>query len=172
MIWILALVLVTVVLLPMALVVLRGAPYVPTLKQARKDALTLLLKSGLKKGDLVVDLGSGDGSLLIEMAKQGYRAEGYELQPLLWAISSLRLRHAGVRLGASIRLKDFRKTKLPADTRAIFVFTAGPFVQSIASQLLDQEFENSVTVISNGFELPGLALERTEGQLHLYRIEE
>ena len=55
-------------------------PYVAT--QSRK--IEIIMKfAQVKKGETIVDLGSGDGRLLFACAKKGARAIGYEINPLL-----------------------------------------------------------------------------------------
>src|SRR3990167_10959112 len=73
-------------------VILVGAPYAPTLRRQQKIALELL---DLKPGQVLYDLGCGDGRLLVAAAKAGYRAVGYEINPALAAIAYLRTRRYG-----------------------------------------------------------------------------
>jgi hypothetical protein len=68
------------------LVVLIGAPYLPTLKSQRQQALKLL---ALKPGQTLLDLGSGDGRLLLAAAKQGIKSVGIEANPFLFVFSWL-----------------------------------------------------------------------------------
>lgn len=93
-----------------------GAPYVPTLNAELKRAFTELYP--LKPSDVVVDLGSGDGRVLLEAARHGAKAFGYELNPLLVVISKLRLSSK-----ADIRLADMWSVTLPAETTLVYVFT-------------------------------------------------
>ena len=76
----------TVIVVPFAFVLLYGAPYLPTRKAQANRALDLLK---LKEGDIFVDLGSGDGAVLIEAAKRGLVCYGYELNPLVWLVSKV-----------------------------------------------------------------------------------
>ena len=64
-----------------------GAVYIPTIKDQRQKALDLL---NLKPGQSLVDLGSGDGTMLVLAAKSGLTAIGYELNPFLFIISWFR----------------------------------------------------------------------------------
>ena len=70
-------------------VLLRGAPYVPTLDKQVNAALDLL---DLKPGETLLELGSGDGKVLIAAAERGLHVVGIELNPLLVAVSWLRTR--------------------------------------------------------------------------------
>ena len=58
----------------------RGPFYVPT---RRKYVPRIIAMLDLKAGDKVVDLGSGDGRLVIALAEAGAEAHGFEHNPLL-----------------------------------------------------------------------------------------
>lgn len=51
----------------------------------------------IKEGETLVDLGSGDGRLLIESAKRGAHAIGYEINPFLVFITLIHAKLRGVR---------------------------------------------------------------------------
>lgn len=61
-------------------VILFGAPYLPTLSRQRKVALEML---DLKKGQTLIEPGSGDGRVLAEAARKGINCIGIELNPIL-----------------------------------------------------------------------------------------
>jgi SAM-dependent methyltransferase len=145
---------------------LRGAPYVPTKRRDIESALEMMQ---LKPGDTVVDLGSGDGSVLKIAADKGHRAVGYEINPLLVLISRWRLR--GHR-DARVVFGDFRLLQLPDDTRAIYMFSAGAFITSMGEYLKREvgRMGHPVTVVSYGFKLSGEKPVATSGALAKYRI--
>lgn len=60
------------------------------------------------KGSLV-DLGSGDGRIVIEAARLGLRSEGLELNPWLVAYSRWKAYRAGVSASTSFHAKDLWK---------------------------------------------------------------
>jgi len=64
--------------------ILFGAPYLPTMKNQSKEALDLI---DLKNGQTLIDLGSGDGRVLKEAAKRGFKVIGYEINPFLVIVS-------------------------------------------------------------------------------------
>jgi len=70
-------------------VLLRGAPYVPTLDAQGRAALDLL---GLESGQTLLELGSGDGKMLVLAAQAGLNVVGIELNPFLVIVSWLRTR--------------------------------------------------------------------------------
>ena len=55
-------------------VILFGAPFLPTLKNQIEAIFELL---DLKEGQTLIELGSGDGRILLEAAKRGINVVGY-----------------------------------------------------------------------------------------------
>lgn len=164
----LLIVLVGVIALCFGFVVLRGAPYVPTLRSDVQKALDI---AQLKPGQTIVDLGSGDGRLLAAAADRGVVAVGYELNPLLVLVSRWRCRRYGNRV--SIRLRDFWRTPMPEGADCVFVFLADPFMKRLADFLSDEVRRSGrpIILVSYGFELPGMQPIRKDRALLCYRIK-
>lgn len=145
-----------------ALIVLVGAPYVPT-KQAELSKVFDAIK--LRKGARVVDLGAGDGRVMLEAVKRKYRAEGYELNPILVAIAKYRLRKypdAICHIG-DYWLADVGRANL------VFVFSAQPYMKRL-SQKLSSELQPGAMVVSYGFSLPGRKIYTRVGAANIYRF--
>ena len=77
------------VVLCFGVVVAVGPPYVPTLTRQIETALDLL---DLQPGQTLLELGAGDGRVLVAAARRGLKVVGYELNPLLALIAWLRTR--------------------------------------------------------------------------------
>src|SRR5258708_6899695 len=75
------------IILSFGFVVMFGAPYVPTLQPQARIAIEMI---NLKPGETLLELGCGDGKLLVLAAQTGVYAVGYELNPILVAIAWLR----------------------------------------------------------------------------------
>lgn len=148
-------------------VAFRGAPYVPTHRSTIREAFELV---ELEKGDLVVDLGSGDGSVLLAAARKGYRAVGYELNPILNLVAWLRCWRQ--HLHVKIHLHDFWLASWPPDTKAVFVFLAGPYMKKLRRKLDAEMAKRSepLYVISNGFSIPGALPQKIHKGLYLYKL--
>ena len=71
----------------------KDAPWVPT-PQELVD--TMLDMATVSAGDLVIDLGAGDGRVVISAAHRGARAIGVELDPGLVALAKTNAATAGV----------------------------------------------------------------------------
>ena len=80
---VLVLLVTAILILPGCLAMRTGAPYVATPKPYRRTMTEL---AAIQPGERVVDLGSGDGSLLKEAARRGATAIGYELSLPLYEI--------------------------------------------------------------------------------------
>jgi 16S rRNA A1518/A1519 N6-dimethyltransferase RsmA/KsgA/DIM1 with predicted DNA glycosylase/AP lyase activity len=72
--------------LTFGLVLLVGAPYVPTLRKQIGTALDLL---DLQPGETLLEIGSGDGRVMRAAAQRGLNVVGIELNPLLVVVSWL-----------------------------------------------------------------------------------
>ena len=140
-----------------------GAPWLPVRKQDIKAAFDLV---EVGANDLVIDLGSGDGRLLVACAEKGAHVIGYELNPILCVISRLRLKRFGEH--ASI----VRQNLLKADVSKVdIVFIFGmEWIMPLVSEKLKREAKTDVKIVSFAFELPGLIEGKKEGIARLYRL--
>ncbi|MFO0882202.1 MAG: hypothetical protein U0491_02020 [Candidatus Saccharimonadales bacterium] len=144
-------------------VVLVGAPYVPTLKEQQHDALDLL---DLKKGQTLLELGSGDGRMLRAAAQRGIHAVGYELNPFLVIVSYIvcfKYRHQ-----ISIRWGNFWQKEWPI-TDGIYVFLLQKFMANLDTKITQQYAGKKVKVVSYAFEIPGKNPNKRKGALALYQ---
>ena len=110
-------------LLAMALVLAAGSSHaqpteeVPFITSPDNVTLEMLNAAGVKRGDHVIDLGSGDGRIVI-LAARRFEATGLgvEIDPRLVEISKTNARNAGVTDKAEFREQDLFKTDLAAAT--------------------------------------------------------
>ncbi len=85
-------------------------PYVPTPQEVVERMLEL---AGVKKGDVVYDLGSGDGRIVVTAAKKyGVKAIGFEIDPERIKESHENIKKAGVGNLVEIRQQDIRTVDL------------------------------------------------------------
>jgi preprotein translocase subunit YajC len=98
------------------LVVFIGAPYVPSQKKYIKHAFDYF---GVKAGDTIVDIGSGDGVVLRIASRFGATAVGYEINPILVTISKiLSFRDPNV----EVRLENAWLATFPKSTTLVYAF--------------------------------------------------
>ena len=84
-------------------------PYVQTPMEIVERMLRM---AEVKKGDYVIDLGSGDGRIVIEAAKRGARGVGVDLDPSLVRLANENAARAGVAERAQFRVQDLFETDL------------------------------------------------------------
>lgn len=149
------------------LIVFRGAPFVPTRVQ---DIDELFKLHDFKKDEILIDLGSGDGRVLIEAAKRGLKSVGYELNPFLMVYSWFRVRKLP---HTTVRLEDFWRAKLPVNTAVVFVFLAGPFMNKLDRKLQNEatRLGHSIELISYGMQVPKKLEATKRGAFVVYSYE-
>lgn len=142
-------------------VLLFGAPYVPTLNPQVKAALEL---AGLERGQTLLELGCGDGKVLIAAAKQGINVVGYELNPLLALIAWIRTRR--YRKYVRIIWGDFwRKPWPPAE--AVFTFLLPKYMKKLDKKVIRYEHK-PVKLVSFAFTIPNKPETRQKDGVYLY----
>lgn len=146
------------------LVVFFGAPYLPTLKKQTEEALELL---DLKPGQILLELGSGDGRVLRAAAEEGIYAIGYELNPLLVAYSYFR--HFKYRRLISLKWTNFWYSSLP-ESDGIYTFLHTRFMKKLDKKI-SHESTKPIKLVSYAFEVPGRKPQKTLGGLYLYSYQ-
>lgn len=86
-----------------------GAPYEGTGRKKVKDIVEI---ADARKNDKVVDLGSGDGRIVMAFAEKGIEAHGYEINPFLVIASKIKIQKKGLEKKAFIHWKSFWKVNL------------------------------------------------------------
>jgi SAM-dependent methyltransferase len=140
-----------------------GAPYVPTLKAQRDQALDLL---DLKKGQTLLELGSGDGSLLIDAAERGLKVVGYEFNLILVLISRWRARRVKDRV--KIIWGNFWKADL-SQADGIFVFQMDYSMKRLEAKILAEK-KGKVKLASHAFKISGRKPAAKSGSVILYEF--
>jgi len=97
------------------------APFVPTPQEVVDRMLEL---AQVSQGDLLYDLGSGDGRIVITAARRyGAQAVGFEIDPALVTHSQRNIKEAGVEALAEIRDQDVRTVDLsPASVVTMYLY--------------------------------------------------
>jgi len=123
--------------------------YIPT---PRNIVRQMLLLAKLRRGELLYDLGAGDGRILIEAARGfGARCVGVEVDPERIARLKERLASTGVK--AEIIEGDLMEVNLSnADVVAIYLSDS---VNSKLAPKLDRELKSGARVVSLDYVLPG-----------------
>ena len=126
----------------------QGAMFHPS---ARVRVRTFLDHVPMKAGELLVDIGCGDGRVLREAKRRyGVRALGFEVNPLAYALA--RLRTIGME-GIEVRLRNFWNVDI-GDADVVFCYLF-PDVMGRLAHKLERELRPGTRVISCNFPLPG-----------------
>src|SRR5579862_352620 len=84
------------------------SPWAPWWRTNKKTARAICKLASIKKGDMIYDLGSGDGTALMVAAKEyGARGVGIEIDLLRFYISKIILKFNGVSDKIKIKRKNF-----------------------------------------------------------------
>jgi SAM-dependent methyltransferase len=140
----------------------RGALYVST---SRKRITALLDTLPLQAGQLLVDLGCGDGRVLRQAHRRfGVQAVGYELNPL--AYLKARLLCAG-HSGIKVLRRNFLKADC-TDADMVFCYLFPDVMADVAAKL-KAELKAGAIIASCNFAVPGFVPHRVlrpQGALH------
>jgi precorrin-6B methylase 2 len=125
------------------------APFDPTPQEIVERMLAL---AGVKKDDLVYDLGSGDGRVAITAAKKyGAKAVGFEIDPGLVKLARENIRHQGAEKLVEIRQQDFMTADLsPATVVTLYLSYDGNL--ALRPRLMNQ-LKAGARVVSNTFDM-------------------
>ena len=134
------------------------APYVVSPQHVVEDMLEL---ADLKQGEILYDLGSGDGRILITAA-QRYRAKavGIEIEQKLVKSSEQRVASLGLQNLVRIIHADLRTVDLsPADVVTMYLMTESN--ESLRPQL-EKSLRPGTRVVSHDYKVPGWKANREQ----------
>jgi SAM-dependent methyltransferase len=141
----------------------RGAIYAPS----REERIEKMIKlSGIKLGEKAVDLGAGDGRLVIALARAGTLAQGFEIDPFLVLLARRNIRRAGLADKAFVYWKNFWQTDL-SQFDIVAVYGLNSIMKRLEAKLKG-ELKAGARVVSNYFTFPDWPEAKSEGSVHLY----
>lgn len=152
-----------IILISAAYGAISAAPWVPT---RQRDVVRMVGLAQIKPGEVVYDLGCGDGRLVFAAARAGAKATGIEIfvLPYLWAkVKSFFVP------GASVRFGDFFRHNL-SDADVVFVFLMSESYPRLERKLA-AELKPGVRVITSCWPLQRwnpLAATRPNGTVPIY----
>jgi len=129
-----------------------AAPWLPVFK---KDIRRVVQAADVQEGDIVYDLGSGDGRILIAIANssKARRIVGYEISFLLYAWSKLRIWFRGFSKVIEIRGDDFLSCDL-SSANVIFCFLIPKAMKKLEPKFKN-ELRKGTKIVSYSFSIPG-----------------
>jgi len=148
-------------------IVAGGGPYVPTKPEIAHQMLRV---ANITPQDVVVDLGSGDGRLVIAATQAGAKhSRGYEIHPGLVKLSNWKIRRAGFEERAIVLNHSMWDANLDG-VSVVFLYQI-PYAMGRMKRLLESQLAPGARIVSHAFELPGWEPDQREGNILLYTIK-
>jgi len=142
-----------------------GAPFESTIKKRAKKMIEF---SDVKKNEKVVDLGSGNGKIVIEFAKKGIESHGYEINPFLVWWSRKKIKKLFLQDKAFIHWKNFMKEDL-SDYDVVCVFQIW-YMMGKLERKLEKELKKSSRIVSNTWKFPNWKPKKQSKGIYLYKV--
>ncbi len=140
-----------------------GGPFVGS-RPAVVNQMLYLAK--IKPGDRAADFGSGDGRIVIALARAGAEAHGYEINPLLVWWSRWQIRRAGLSQRAFIHQQSYWQTS--AKPYAVITLYTIFYVMTAMETKLRRETRPGTRIICSTFTFPNWPLTKKTGPVYLY----
>ncbi|MFW9968106.1 MAG: SAM-dependent methyltransferase [Candidatus Thorarchaeota archaeon] len=145
-----------------------GAPWIPT---PRKKASSMLELAEVDAEDIVYDIGSGDGRIIIMAASEyGARSIGIEADPLRAMWSRIAIRRRGLVNMVNVLRENFFNSNIK-DATVVTVYQ-GKDVNKRLREKFSRELRPGTRVVSYRFKFEGWLPVKTneEASLYLYVI--
>lgn len=127
-----------------------GSPYVST---KQKEVKAILEKANLKPGQLLIELGSGDGRFLrTAVLKYQVCGVGVEINPILLFYAKILAINQKLK-NITFKKENFYKTDL-REANAVFLFLLPNVLKKLENKLL-KECQKNTLIISHGFKIEG-----------------
>lgn len=155
----------TLILLSFSISVFFGAPYYPT---ARKKVGKMIDAAKLTANDKIIELGSGDGRVLIEIAKRGHEVVGIEINLLMVIISRIKIFFSPYRNKIKVYWRNFWKFDATGYTVAFcYLF---PITMDKVYEKLQKEMNVGSRIVSNSFKVNKASKSSEESNIFVYEI--
>jgi len=136
---------------------LTGGPYVPTPPRVVEEMLRV---AGVTSSDFVIDLGSGDGRIVITAAqKHGARGRGYDIDGELVARSNAAARKLGLQQRVSFHEQDVLKANI-GDATVVTLYLLPEMMAQLRAKL-QRELKPGTRVVSHDFDFGDWKPDRT-----------
>uniref|UniRef100_H3C961 ATP synthase subunit C lysine N-methyltransferase n=1 Tax=Tetraodon nigroviridis TaxID=99883 RepID=H3C961_TETNG len=133
-------------------------PFVPA-SPAQVENVLRVLQS---RAGTLVDVGSGDGRIVMAAARRGFQASGLELNPWLVWFSRYKAWRAGLQRSACFHICDLWKVSFSQYSNVV-VFGVPQMMEQL-EQKLASELSSTAVVVACRFPFPNWVPERTAGE--------
>lgn len=144
---------------------LSGPVFIPT---KDTDLEKMIILANTKKGDVVADLGSGDGKVVIALAQRGIEAHGYENSPSLVWLSRRKIKQLGLQKKARIHWQGFETADL-TKYDVVMMYTSKMTMERMEKRI-QQQLKPGARVVSNTFQFPDWKPTKVSDHIFLYSI--
>lgn len=147
------------------------SPWAPWWRTSGRIARAMCKLAGVKKSDVVYDLGSGDGTaLLLAASEYGAKGVGIEIDPLRAYFSMTRLRIGKVDRKVKILQKNFFDVSI-ADATVVFVYLVPKALHRLKPKFAS-ELRPGTRIVSFRYKIPYLSLVANDEihQIYLYKL--
>ena len=146
---------------------IKGAPFV----KSRQDRIETMLKlAEIQPGMRVLELGSGDGTLVAGAAKLGAIAQGIEINPFLVWYSRRKTRKAGLADSTTFLCANIFNISLAEKKPEILLLYLLPGTLAKLREKLVAELPTGTRIISNAFRIDGLTPVAQENSVYVYYL--
>jgi len=146
------------------------SPWAPWWRTSQKTARAICKLAKIKKGDLVYDLGCGDGTALITAAKEcGAKGVGIEIDPVRYWISKIRSQKNGLSKELKVVRDNFFNQRIE-NADVVIVYLIPKTLDKLLPKF-KKELKKGTRIVSFVYEinLP-LKAQDKENRLRLYTI--
>ena len=140
-----------------------GAPFEPT---KNKKVLRMIKLAGNLKGKKAVDIGSGDGRIVLALASAGAESHGIEINPYLFIYSKLKIFFSKSR--GEVHFKSFWEENL-GKYDVIILFQIDYIMKKLEDKI-KRECKKGTVIISNHWKFPSLKLKKHEDDIYVYGV--
>ena len=117
-------------------------------------------------GEKMIDLGSGDGRIVMEFAKLGLESHGYEINTELALLSESKILEANLDTKSFIHIADFWNEDLASyDIVVIYGMTS---IMKLLEEKLQKELKPGARVLSAIFHFPNWERAHEQDNVSLY----
>ncbi len=139
-----------------------GAPYAGLGKKRIRAMFALL---NVKKGKKSIDIGSGDGRIVIEASRNGLYAFGVEINPILFIYSLIHVKISKAK-NTKIFLKDMWQMDF-SDYDYITIWGTKHMVKNLGKKI-QKEVKPGTKIVSNHFKFEKWKFSREKDDVYLY----
>lgn len=129
---------------------------------------TIIKLANIKKGETVIDLGSGDGRLLFAAAAKGAIAIGYELNPFLVVLSRLHAQLKGLSENVMVHRQNMWQSDLKV-ANVIFVYSLKSKIKKF-EEFVYKNAKPDTRIVVNLHPFPSKKPFRGKEEIFLYKV--